>query len=195
MPLRRESRPRTSLSVPTGLADAISDDRGTYAYSFDHTLVCRRISDLAVLWTHQIPPQLHARQVAVSADGGYVAVASADDAFYRVQQRNYQIAVYDGETGASVALLDLNGSDGMALSPDGRLIAVVAREPGKKHALVPTVYIHEVPSGARLASIVHDAVKRGRRQFLESASWVAFTQRGSYLITYGAATRVWRIER
>jgi len=191
---REPIRMSNGLRLPYSFGEAISDDRVVFVYSFDHIVVCRRTSDLRVLWTRRVPPQLHCPQVAVSADGRCVAAAAVDDSFYQIQQQAYEIAVYDGSAGATIALFKLSGSEGIALSPDGKLIAVVALERGNKREVLPTVHVHEVPSGAKLASVVHGAVKRGRHQWLTSHIGVTFTSDGRYMVTSGGATRVWSLE-
>jgi hypothetical protein len=170
----------------------ISGDRKTIAYSFDDVLVCRRTKDLEVLWTRQIEERVKAFKVAISAHGGRVAAVIADVPFAHLERESY-VRVYDGETGADVALLPLRGTDGIALSPDGNLVAVAVREPGTNGKVVPTVHIYEVSSGQEVASVAHDRVKNGRHQFLEAACTVAFTSDGEYLVTSGMTTKVWKL--
>jgi hypothetical protein len=170
----------------------ISDDRTTLAYSFDHTLLCRRAADLRVLWSRQVEPGLNAYQVRVSAHGDRVAAAIADSPFAYEQRASY-ISVYDGGTGADIAHLPRSGIDGIALSADGDMIAAVTREPGGKGAAVPTAHIYDVLSGQELASVTHDRIKNGRHQFLEAVCDVTFTSDGRYMVTSGMATKVWKV--
>jgi hypothetical protein len=179
--------------IATDFDFKVSDDRSIFVYSFDHVLVCRRMEDLNVLWTRPIEQGVYAFRVFTSAHGNLVAAAVSDSV--SPQQHRYYISIYDGKTGSSVARLPFSGTEGVALSPDGKLIAVVAIEPGKEGKLLPTVYIHEVSSDLRLASVEHNPIKRGRRQFLEAHIDVLFTSDGQYLVTSGMATKVWKIER
>jgi len=132
---------------------------------------------------------------AVSARGDYMAThinrGIRDGQFWR--DTPLSIGVYEGKTGTEVARLQLSGKWGIALFPDGKLITVIAREPGKKGEILPTVHIHEVSSGRRLASIIHDHIKKGRRQFLEAGCGASFTPDGKYLIASSGVTKVWRI--
>src|SRR5262249_34533048 len=121
------------------------------------------------------------------------AVAIADGEPLLNQQHRAYIAVYDGETGEEVARLARNWSDGIALSADGKLIGVVVREPDKMGEVIPAVYVYDVLSGKKLASVAHDRIKKGRRQLLEAACGVGFTSDGKYMITSGMATKVWRL--
>lgn len=169
----------------------VSADRELLAYSFDDVLVCRRLEDLGVVWARQLDPQLKAHRVVLSAHGDHVAAALADDAFW-YQQRAVSVAVYDAKTGAEVARLPLSGTEGVAVSPNGKLLAVVAREPGKKNEEVTTVHIHDVSSGMRLASVVHALVKT-RNPFLEGGCSVTFMPDGQHMISVARATKVWKI--
>jgi WD40 repeat protein len=190
----RKPRPIVSgIALSTEYGFAISDDRKTLVYSFDDVLVARNTEDLAVMWTQRIELDLKAYNVVVSAHGSHVAAAIADNTFPHLQHASY-VAVYDGKDGSDVTRLPQNGTEGIALSPDGKFIAVVRGEAGTKGEVVPTVHIHELPSGRRLTSVVHDRIKSGRHQRLEAGCSVAFTSDGKYLITSGMATRVWRIE-
>jgi hypothetical protein len=107
--------------------------------------------------------------------------------------RQHYLGVYDGGTGEEIARLQIDGTEWMALSADGKLIAVVSHERGEKGAVLPSASIYEISSGRKVASVVHGPVKRGRHQWLESGITVAFTSDGKYLITSGIATRVWSL--
>jgi hypothetical protein len=173
----------------------LSHDRRFALYFFDDALICRRTEDLEVLWTHPIDAELRPFPLAVSAHGDYMAATvnkgTREGRFER--DTPLYISVYQGKDGAEVARLLLNGKWGIALSPDGKLIAVIAREPGKKGEILPTIHIHEVSSGRRLTSRIHDRIRKGRRQFLEAGCGAAFTSDGKYLITSGMVTKVWTI--
>jgi len=191
----RKPRPLVSgIALSTEYGFSISDDRRTIAYAFDDVLLCRQTEDLAVIWTRRIEPELKAFNVVVSAHGSRVAAAIADNAVSHLQRASY-IAVYDGRDGSDVARLQQDGTEGMALSPDGGLIAIVRGEPGTKGEVVTTVRVHELLSGRMLASVDHDRIKNGRHRWLEAGCQVAFTSDSKYMITSGMATRVWTIER
>lgn len=155
-------------------------------------MLCRRASDLQALWSRQVESGLRAYKVVLSARGDRVAAAIADSPFGYEQHLSY-IAIYDGATGDEIAHLPRSGADGIALSPDGDMIAVVVREPGNKGEVVPTAHIYEVASGQEIGSLVHDRVRAGRHQLLEAACGVFFTSDGSYVITTGKSTKVWKL--
>lgn len=171
----------------------ISDDRKILVYSFDHVLACRRTDDLKILWTRQVEQGVTAFNVVASASRSHVAAAISDTGLW-YEQHKYYISIFDGKTGADLARLPLSGTEGTALSPDGRFIAVVAQEYGGKRYL-PTVYIYEVSSGKRMASIIHDRVKTSNdRALLLAACAVRFTSDGKYLITSGMNNKVWKLD-
>ncbi len=190
----RKPRPVISnITLSTDYGLAISADRKMLAYAFDDTLLCRRTGDLKVLWSRPLEDGMKPLRVDVSSLGRRVAVAMADGEPLLNQQHRAYIAVYDGETGKDSGRLSPRWSDGIALSADGVLIATVVREPGKKGEVLPTVYIYDVSSGQKLASVVHDRIRSSRHQLLEAACGVAFTSDGKHMITSGMATKVWRL--
>jgi hypothetical protein len=183
------------MTLNTEWGPVLSGRRKVVAYSFDNVLVCRRIDDLSVLWTKSVEPGLELLRIAVSADGTRVAASVGDPLVEDLtrQWRQHYLGVYDGGTGEEVARLEIDGTDWIALSADGRLIAVVSHERGEKTAVVPSAAIFEISSGRKVASVAHSPVKQGRHQRLEAGITVAFTSDGKYLITSGLSTRVWSL--
>jgi len=153
------------------------------------------MDDLSVLWTKSVEPGLELLRIAVSADGTRLAASVGDPRVEDLTRgwRQHYLGVYDGGTGEEVTRLQIDGSDWIALSADGKLIAVVSHERGEKGAVVPAAAIYELSSGRKVASLVHGPIKQGRRQWLESGITAAFTSDGKYLITSGMATRVWSL--
>jgi WD40 repeat protein len=193
----RKPRPvKGTISLNTEGGIVISGHRAIVAYSFDNVLVCRRLDDLSVLWTRTVEPGLELTQLAVSADGSSVAASVGDPRVEDLTRgfRQHYLGVYDGGTGQEVTRLRVDGTGGMALSADGKFIAVVSHERGEKRAVVPTVSIYEISSGRKIVSVAHGPVKQGRHQWLEAGITVAFTPDGRYLITSGMATRLWTLE-
>ena len=192
----RKPRPvKGVMTLNTEWGPVLSGRRTVVAYSFDNVLVCRRAADLSVLWTKSVEPGLELLRIAVSADGTRVAASVGDPLVEDLTRgwRQHYLGVYDGGTGDEITRLQIDGSDWIALSADGRLIAVVSHERGDKGAAVPVAAVYEISSGRKVASVVHGPVKRGRRQWLEAGITVAFTSDGKYLITSGMATRVWSL--
>ena len=183
------------MTLNTEWGPVRSDRRTIVAYSFDNVLVCRRMDDLSVLWTKSVEPGLELLRIAVSADGTRIAASVGDPLVEDLTRgwRQHYLGVYDGGTGEEVARLQIDGTDWIALSTDGGLIAVVSHERGEKGAVVPAAPIYETSSGRKVASVVHGPVKQGRHQRLEAGITVAFTSDGKYLITSGMATRVWSL--
>jgi hypothetical protein len=192
----RKAHPvKGSLTLSTDGGPILSDSRKVLLYSFDAVLVCRRVADLALLWTTSVESSLEFIKFAISADGTRIAASVGDprvDDLTRGWRQHY-LGVYDGGTGEEVTRLQIDGTDGITLSHDGTLIAVVSHERGGKGAVVPTVSIYEILSGRKIASVVHGPVKQGRHQWLDAGIVVAFTSDGKYLITSGMATRVWSL--
>jgi len=169
-----------------------SADRKTVAYTFDDVIVCRRADDLGILWTRRISPPLQGvHALAITADGLTVAAAVSEHAHpYRL----FYTAVYDGRNGVELYRRPICGSYGMAISPDGKLLAV-----GEVRGATLALHIYGLPDGSLLASMIHGEAPKGRRQFLYSAfviQGIQFTSDGRFLISSGGTgTKVWRLVR
>jgi hypothetical protein len=177
---------------------SISADRNFAAYFFNNSVICRRTGDLEIRWTRPIESGLRAFPLVFSAAGDYIAATLAKGVPGR-QWESYTpicIAIHDGRTGEGLARLPFgaDNANGIALSPDGKLLAVISREDGSHGELVATAHIYEASSGQKLASVVHDHIRTGRRQFLEAGATVAFTSDGRYMITSGMSTKIWKLD-
>jgi len=190
---REPRRRELNIELSKDFGFGVSDDRSTLAYSFDHTLLSRRTKDLQLLWERKTGFATYAQKVAVSAHGDRIAAAFSDNSISHLQ-KEYCVVVYDGKDGKEVAKLPITGTDGIAISPDGKLVATVELVYGKGYAS-PTVHIHEVSTGNEVAKLTHDVIKSRRHQWLESEAGcrVRFTSDGKYLITSGMTTKVWKL--
>lgn len=170
---------------------ALSNDRSIFIYSYGRTLACRQTKDLAALWTRKIEPSLMVRQIA-SPNTNYVAAAIADTGFRDMQKESY-IAVYNGITGVDINRLPICGTEGLALSADGSLLAVVERVNNRnKKMYFLYVRIYDVKSGKILALLEHDRIKWELRN---TSCRIYFTADGQYVISSGMNTKVWKIGR
>jgi hypothetical protein len=171
----------------------LSADRGTLLYAFDHTIVCRRTKDLKVLWTAEVPSEYFgAWRLGVSADGRYVVAAVTDSPFSDKEKRFY-VAVYDGRNGQALARLPITGTDGVAISPDGKLLAV-AHVVFDKRGAVPTVFLYDVETGERVATVEHEPVHNNAFMNARFGSHgLAFSADGRHLVTSTNDTRVWAL--
>ncbi len=171
----------------------ISADRNILAYGFDHTIVCRYTGDLSVIWTTKVAPEfIGAWRLAISADGRYVAAALTDSAFSN-REKKYDVRVYEGEHGKEITRLAVSGTDGIAISPNGKLLAA-AHTVRDKRGAVPTVFIYEVGTAVMLASVEHETVTSN--PFMNASfglHGIDFTSDGKYLITSAQDTRLWAI--
>jgi len=175
-------------------AVGVSADRKLLFYFLENAIVCRRTTDLSGLATIRTEEGLTAFPT-ISARGDYFAASIAKGTLNGqfLHYTHLYISVYDRDTAAEIARLPIDGKEGIAISPDGKTLAVVVREPGQRGEVSPTVHIYDVASGTKLTVVVHDRIPKGRRQFLEAGCGVAFTSDGKYLITSGMLTKVWRI--
>jgi WD40 repeat protein len=178
---------------------SVSGDRKTFVYSFDNNVVCRRAEDLAILWKRQTDPDLIVWRVGISKDGSVVAASFFSGASSDLLKRTH-VAVYDGRDGTSIAQVPVNGTEGVAISPDNKLLAAGQRVPlqGKKAGTQPTVVISDIISGRELATLIQDQFWGGGGEFLYAGfavHGIQFTSDGKYLITSGLNTKVWDIKK
>lgn len=189
------------LSDSASISTALSDDRSVAVYIFDGNLVMRRTRDLEILWTRDIEAGFGTRPLRVSAHGDYVVASVGRPTggkfdFGRPGRFTYPglfIGLYDGKTGDELTRLPLDGSQGPAISPDGKLLAVSVCEAGRKGDVLPAVHLYNVASGARIATVFHDRIPPGRHQWLVAGCSGSFTADGRYLVTAGMVTKVWNL--
>ena len=184
--------PKRNLSgYETGLM--ISGDRKKFIYGFDDTIVCRRTEDLQMVWTTNLEPEFSgAWQLPISTDGGFCAAAllnRANDPYL------FLVRVYDGEDGSLIAQLPLDATQGLAISQDGKLIAVGEQaHVGKNVDLVELgVSFYEIPSGKKVGRIVHERFPFIDRGGLNTFSKIQFTPDGKYLVTCRTSIKVWQV--
>lgn len=109
-------------------------------------------------------------------------------------QKEFYVAVLRGSDGSLHAKVEVNGEAGIALSPDGRVLAVSVRPPhdDRKNTVVPEVRLFDVATGASFATLTHAPVPEENAPI--SQPLLQFTPDGRYLVTSGYETRVWRME-
>lgn len=195
---------RVPFAVPDGekqdgheTSPFISANRQIFAYAFGHTIVCRRTEGFTVLWTQPIEKEFFGtRRLTVSANGSRVAVAVIDTTLWEYQRRFY-VSIYHGEDGREIVKLPVNGDQGVAVSPDGKLLAVGKRL-AKSGDIQLLMEIYDIPSRRLVATGTHDRVPPGRFQNLngvfDNDDGLQFTSDGKYLVTSGNnRVKVWEI--
>jgi len=184
------------FALRADLAPIQADTRKVLAYSYDNVLVCRRTENLALIWTSSVEPAAEFINLAISADAARIAASVGDPSVNDITRswRQHYLVIYDGGSGEEITRLQVDGTEGIALSPHGKLIAAISHEQGDKGTVVPTVSLYDVSSAKKVASVAHSRVKRGRHQWLEAGITVAFTSDRKYMVTSGMATRIWKLD-
>lgn len=176
---------------------AISSDTETMVYGAGHSIVCRRTGDLSVVWVRSMEPEYSgAFTLDITPNGSRVAAAIVGGS-YVADQRSY-VGVYDGRNGSVVARLNLDGHDGVAISPDGELLAVSQPVGQPDGRVVPTINLYEIGSGRQVGKVAHEPVSvSGFRSYGRASLGGRFTPDGRYLITSSGTegTSVWAIRR
>lgn len=176
----------------TGIA--ISTSAGRLIYGCSRTIICRRLGDLSLAWAHEVESEMFGiRYVSVTPNGTRVAAAVMDTMFV-ADQRNFYVAVFDVQTGSLVAKLHLNGADCLAISPDGKLLAVENRRMPTPGVSQPVIEIYDVDSGLQIAEAIHDSHPTTARDFGIDQIRAEFSADGKYLITSTNDTKVWALE-
>ena len=194
--------PRSGRS---GTDQIVSSQGDVFVYGVDDMIVCRRTDDLSIQWTRQLgTASSRVWRVAISALGDRVAAVAAaapwpesPEARRRpLELQPLYVAVYDGRSGKPMARFpaDVNFSEALALSPDGRLLAVGERIPAAGQNVDLLVDIYDIASNRRIARELHSRVPPGRFQNRAGFAAVEFAPDGRYLVTSGYdRTKVWEI--
>lgn len=171
-------------------------DRQFFAYPVNENLLYRRSADLGLAWARVLDPSLNIWRLGVSATGDWV-VAALNEPALEDKMKIWKVLVLDGRDGSTVAELPVNGIQGVAISPDGRLVAVgeQKRLPGRVEKYELWVRLFEVPSGREMARWFHDRMRK-RRGIIDTdfiTDGIQFTADGRYLVSSGRKTRIWQI--
>jgi len=177
----------------------VSADRSTFVYTYDRNVVCRRTSDLGIIWSRETDPSLALWHAAISADARLVAAYVCDFTGIGQARRRY-VAILDGKDGSEVARISADGLESLAVSPERQLLAVGQRVPireGKagtgKAGTQPTVFLFDIKSGRQVAKLIQDQFYGGGKEYLTAGVGVRFMQDGKFLITSGLNTRLWQV--
>jgi len=193
----RYGRPRVSgigLAYGHDATPVVSADRGTVVYGAGHQIVCRRTSDLRVLWTRQVEPEYSGVwSLALTPDASRLAAAIIGGSDLADKDKFY-VGVYDGKDGSVRAKLPLNALQGVSISPDGRFIATPLQIKISERQVQPAVNIYDAASGNQIGQVTHPAVSvSGPGRSGSGPIGCEFTPDGKYLITSALDTKVWRI--
>ena len=133
-------------------------------------------------------------------------------AAYQGKPEAFYVEILNGKDGKPIARWSRNGYDGVALSPDGKLLAIATLDAKRASFaetpvtgriktddshLEPTMHIHEVPSGREIATVIHDQISSNQRLGGSlNGSNSGFTPDGKYLITSNSFNvKIWEVER
>jgi|HubBroStandDraft_5_1064220.scaffolds.fasta_scaffold75256_1 hypothetical protein len=176
----------------------ISADRRKLVYGTDHFVACRNSEDLGLAWAHEIEHDYFgATRLALSSEGDWVAAAIVDTTFLE-QQRRCHIQVYSGKDGTLASELPVNGDGGIAISPDGKRLAVGERVklPDHPEQVELVVSVFDRITGLRIARVIHDRFRADREKSVNGhfgIHGIQFTSDGKYLITSSTRTKVWEL--
>jgi hypothetical protein len=179
------------------VSPAVSSDRKTFVSTYGNNVVCRDTRDLGIRWIQQISnvDDVTLRCVTASPDGRLVA-ATASDRPQVEEASEYNVVICDGKDGRELTRLAVFLVNGLAISPDGKLLAGGLTIPNQS-GVAATVLVYDIASGRRVATLVQDQFSGGGNQFLANhISGILFTPDGRHLITSGAvSTKIWEIGR
>lgn len=130
-------------------------------------------------------------------DGKLLIVATGTNAFSGEDTKNY-LLFYDTGTYHQVRRLEVPGASAIAVSPDGRLLAVGYTKEDRK-AFTTTeqaqVVLYDLKTGEEVAKAAHPPVRQRRDDpFAAKVTRLTFTPDGKYLLSSTYNTLLWRIE-
>lgn len=168
-------------------------------------LTCLRALDLKAVWSHRIAGGIRASPLALSSRGGYLAALMNSTAFTEGWEYDtpLYVAVYDSTTGVELGRIpsEANPNDPtthqrwIAVSNNGAFVVIAQNVPiGDQGDLAVTAQLYNVLSGEMLASVVHDRIPKGHRQFLLAGCTVRFTPDDKYLVTSSRHTKLWSVD-
>jgi len=193
---------RVPISWPPGEkrpggSPTTSADRSTALYVLGHLICMRRTADLSLVWTRRIDPGFYgAGPLSITPNGSLAAISVLGYEVKAQKSRDY-IGIYNGGDGSIVREVPVSGRFGLAISPDGSLIAVGRRSSDGPY-LELVIDVCETQTAARVASGVHDRIPPGRYQHLLgngfNLSCFQFTPDGQYLVTSSSSNvAIWKI--
>jgi len=186
---------RSASSGKTESPIMVSADRSAFVYTYDRNVVCRRASDLGMVWTRKTDPAMELWSAAISPKADLVAAYICDHTPVGFSKIHY-VAIFDGRSGNELTRVVADGLESMAISPDGKLLAAGQRAPAHGQRLAgtePTVRLFDIASGKEVSTLIQDQFYEGGREsyYAGVASW--FTPDGRYLVTSGLNTRIWEL--
>ena len=157
-------------------------------------VLVRRAEDLRVEAVTQIPAGLVPSAIAMSADEKCVVVG----AFTDDRREDGVVLVYDVATGKLLRRLGVDGRYGVAVSPDGGMLAAARKVLDKRgEEMRVEVELVDFRTGEELAVAKFPWVKVPRMEpWVAGLHWLAFSPDGKELIASRYHdTRIWRIQR
>jgi hypothetical protein len=204
-----------TLRVDTGGRAGIfrfTRDRQSLVHLVDQRLVCRRAVDFSVLWERQVDPEIDLRErmhvggdpdkapfvssadYAISADGSTAALAPSRPDIHEGKPGQFYLEILDGRNGKPLRRWPIEFKHGIALSHDGKLLAVGEAARSESGGFESRARIYEVESGKEVATVVHEKV--GNLFNAGIVRGIHFTPDGRYFITSGNNNvKIWAIER
>lgn len=176
----------------------LSLDRRFFAQAIDMDVLFRSSADLALAWRRKWAPGWSPIRLGVSVTGEFVAVG-LEQSSHRANEHPGAVTVVAGRDGSIINHFRVDGIEGVAISPDGKLVAV-----GERIQLDETVgdtqitvNIYDASSGNLVAKLEHDRLRvapgRGADGSLSYYNGLHFTPDGSRLISSGLHTKVWKL--
>lgn len=177
----------------------LSADLSTFVYTYDRNVVCRRASDLGIIWSRETDPSLSLWHAAISCDARLVAAYVCDSTWIGQARKRY-VVILDGKDGREVTRISADGLESLAVSTERQLLATGQRFPireGKagtgKAGTQPTVFLFDIKSGKQVAELIQDQFYGGGKEYLTAGVDVRFMVDGRFLVTSGLNTRIWQI--
>ena len=170
----------------------VSTDRRAFAYFYESDIVCGSTADLGVVWTKKAEPSQTAWNIAISPNADFVALYMSETQGMGQPLAHY-VQIFSGKDGRPIGKVPVDPLQSLAISPDGKLLAGVPRDPqrGWVSGTQPTLQISDVASGKKISTVVVDEFKMSNGELFPVNA--LFTPDGKNLVTSARSAKLWDV--
>jgi len=170
-------------------------DRRTYIHAIRSSmLVLRDCLSLKPKWTANVKSLPVLMQLAISADGRWIASAFRDNEL-EPNVKDAEIVVLNGHDGSVYQRFPAHGWSRLAISPDGSMVAAARRLATDSSAreFILTVGIYDTKTGVEIVRLPQERLKIKGTSLTTYFNGLAFTSDGEYLLASAQTTKQWKV--
>jgi hypothetical protein len=180
-----------------GFIPVFSAHRRSFLHQIESLVIHRSAEDLSVKWqrTYNLDSWVWANASFCPVPGGPVAILQTSRGPLDLTRRS-QVVIVDPSQGNQLSTIPVDFSEYLAISADGKRIAVATRRQTKAiwEEMDLIVKVYSTTDGKLLGELHHDRVPR--HQGVMDTYWhreaLGFTRDNQFLISSGRNTKIWR---